>query len=628
MIQHHQLTKVFSYLDKNELLNVVLPFYEKNEDHVLTRKIFDISWTHIENELHFSHNRRCVKGIYQYYCLNYPRLINWISDNSIYFQYFFDKLSDKEFMYVMKRGANSYNYYIITENKNFEKIYNLSLHHYIYERLNRICKDKRFIRGKSMLFTDLKSIKLKRWDILQDILLNQPEMLSYNTMRRNIMKIQNYMYKNIINIEDYNTIKMIYTDIMKRKELNSNLVYFESLEKKYKFDVSFYLKILCHVKNDTKSFSLFKKTFIELLNKNENEEKIKLSNEHVKYFLNIFDANWFYHFYLQCFEIQDDLYENLIIPLYKDSNFNNYLEFFKLLKDDVKYKDNCKIDKDNLDYNINLYEKDNNNLEYFKEIVYNLQYLEYLLKEHGEDLKNIKLKIEYSMYKINDIFNSGRKTNISMIIDDIYGKRINWRNDFKIKNLYQLLFYVSIKECHQESYDLFYKYNNSLQKPDKMIYIQFFLYHFQMNEKNVDFYIKNKINPDASVLEFYILTKQSKEFKLLLDKGCETDSILYLAACKVKRDDIFEMLLKKNVFFHKDCISLCLKLIEINIKIDYCSSYEKILELMIKYNIEPKKTELVYLEYKKKENAHKTSNSSKSSLLNLLMMGPQDYMFM
>ncbi len=133
-------------------------------------------------------------------------------------------------------------------------------------------------------------------------------------------------------------------------------------------------------------------------------------------------------------------------------------------------------------------------------------------------------------------------------------------------------------------------------------------------DKVIDFLINLGIRPDIETLRFFIQMNKIYKFEMMLKKGCETDSTLYIDACKKHNDTIFSMLLKKKIPFDEESIHLCLKIVEENLEniwnkdkiMNHLSkSNLKILEFMIQKGIDSQELKRIYDKYEKVSDEHK-----------------------
>jgi hypothetical protein len=123
------------------------------------------------------------------------------------------------------------------------------------------------------------------------------------------------------------------------------------------------------------------------------------------------------------------------------------------------------------------------------------------------------------------------------------------------------------------------------------------------------------IRPDIETLRFFIQMNKIYKFEMMLKKGCETDSTLYIDACKKQNDKIFGMLLKKKIFFDEESIYQILNIVEKNLeniwskndKIIYhlIKSNLKIIDLMKENGIESEESRRIYDKYEKISDEHK-----------------------
>ncbi len=626
MVQQHLLENVYSYLDRNDLFNFILPFYEKSNEQIFTKRLFDMVWSYIEDEL--NHNYKINNDRkYSYLCFSYYRLYNWIMEDSIYFRYYLDKISDEDLIFIMERDL--LNPYKRMEYENYEKICNVSLHRYMNERLKRIKNNR-----KTLLFTHIRAIKLKRWDILEYILRETPNFLSKNKIKEDIRKIKNLVKENHLKLVEYEKVKEIYCKIMEEKVLIKNKRLYIHLNRE-NFDVNFYLQLFENTKKDKEMIPILEEKLIKLLK--EYPVKFKLNMYHIKFILMGMDIRRYYEIFSGYFILPENLYENLCIPieLYLDkvSYLEKRLEWMKIIKEEgepmfITTKITYKI----ILSDIHTVDIKNyfNAIHYFKDIVNNPIFLEYVLKEHTNQLQKIKLQ-EVS-YKSN---NNNYQTEVENL-------------GYGIDNVYQLLFYLSIEACNKKSLNLFYEYNKELKKLDSEIYKRLCLYHFldddvkcmyKNEDKVVNFLMNLGIRPDIETLRFFIKMNKIYKFRMMLKKGCETDSTLYVDACKKHNDDIFSMLLKKEIPFDEESINLCLKIVEKNLEniwssdkiiYNFSTGNLNILELMKENGIESQELKRIYDKYKKISNEYKNqllgilhaynkmSNEDKTHLLGIL----------
>jgi hypothetical protein len=608
MVQQHLLEKVYSYLDRNDLFNYILPFYEKSNDIIFTKKLFDMVWPYIEDEL--NHNYKINNDRkYSYLCFSYYRLYNWIIEDSIYFRYYLDKISDEDLIFIMERDL--LNHHKRIEYENYEKICNVSLHQYMNERLKRMKNNR-----KTLLFTHIRAIKLKRWDILEYILRETPNFISKNKIKEDIRKIKNLIRENHLKLEEYEKVKEIYCKIMEEKALIENKRLYLQLNRE-NFDINFYLQLFENTTKNKEMIPTLEKRLIELLKKYP--VKFKLNMYHIKFILMGMDIRRYYDIFSEYFVLPENLYENLCIPieLYLDkvSYLEKRLEWMKIIKEEGEplFLSTKITHKIFLSYiHMEDFKHYFNAIHYFKDIVNDLIFLEYVLKEHTNELQKIKLKeVSYSENKYEHSAISNYQTEVE-------------NRGCIIENVYQLLFYLSIQVCNKKSLNLFYEYNKDLKKLDSEIYSRMCLYQFleedlmckYVNEdKVIDFLINLGIRPDIGTLRFFIQMNKKYKIEIMLKKGCDTGSILYVDACKRQNDEIFSMLLKKKILIDEKSIHLCFKIIEENLenilskddKILYhlSKSNLKMIELMKENGIESKESRRIYDKYEKMMNEHK-----------------------
>ncbi len=439
MVQKHLLEKVYSYLDRNDLFNFILPFYEKSNEQIFTKRLFDMVWSYIEDEL--NHNYKINNDRkYSYLCFSYYRLYNWIHEESIYFQYYLDKICDEDLIFIMERDL--LNPYKRMEYENYEKICNVTLHRYMNERLKRIKNN-----GKTLLFTHIRAIKLKRWDILEYILRETPNFLSKNKIKEDIRKIKNLVKENHLKLVEYEKVKEIYCKIMEEKVLIKNKRLYIHLNRE-NFDVNFYLQLFENTTKDKEMIPILEKRLIELLK--EYPVKLKLNMYHIKFILMGMDIKRYYEIFSEYFILPENLYENLCIPieLYLDkvSYLEKRLEWMKIIEPMfITTKITYKIF---LSYiHMEDFKHYFNAIHYFKDIVNNSIFLEYVLKEHTNELQKIKLKeVSYSENK----YEHSAISNTQFEVEN---------RGYIIENVYQLLFYLSIQVCNEKSLNLFNEYN-------------------------------------------------------------------------------------------------------------------------------------------------------------------------
>ncbi len=331
------------------------------------------------------------------------------------------------------------------------------------------------------------------------------------------------------------------------------------------------------------------------------------------------DIRRYYDIFSEYFVLPENLYENLCIPieLYLDkvSYLEKRLEWMKIIKEEGEplFLSTKITHKIFLSYiHMEDFKHYFNSIHYFKDIVNNPIFLEYVLKEHTNELQKIKLKeVSYSENKYEHSAISNYQTEVE-------------NRGCIIENVYQLLFYLSIQVCNKKSLNLFYEYNKDLKKLDSEIYSRMCLYQFleedlmckYVNEdKVIDFLINLGIRPDIGTLRFFIQMNKKYKIEIMLKKGCDTGSILYVDACKRQNDEIFSMLLKKKILIDEKSIHLCLKIIEENLENILSKDYKilyhlsksnlKMIELMKENGIESKESRRIYDKYMKISDEHK-----------------------
>ncbi len=268
---------------------------------------------------------------------------------------------------------------------------------------------------------------------------------------------------------------------------------------------------------------------------------------------------------------------------------------------------NHKYGKINLPYNtLEKYKNYGNYNEFMHQIMYNLDFLDFILEYFYMDFENIKINNN------NKIINDNAMKYILDNLDDenLLNNHEEIEKLFKIENLIDYILinhniylkkyyfekkYIENNYPYVEIYNIFYKYGyKKIDYKKDYFFYQIFgkvsiyslgeIYYNNVHSVNINLELtkliinKFNINLKSSLCEFATCNNDLILLSHLNNLKCPWDKFVLLTACKYGYDDIFEYAYYQNAPFDKE---KCLKILKTNIKnLDLETSSNKSFEII------------------------------------------------